>query len=228
MRPAIVLTTGPQDTEERRAARARYTAALEHAGASVIAVGPGETPPATFDGLCLSGGGDVDPAAYGEKADPATMVDPGRDTLEFPIARRARELDAPILGICRGFQVLNVAFGGTLVQDVHGHRVDGPLVEHAIRPVPGSRLAAACGVAPFGVNSRHHQAVTLARLAPGLAATARVGDLIEAFESTADRFVVGVQWHPERVGLDGELDPMPARALFAAFVAASRSPAPAR
>ncbi len=228
MKPRIALTIGPQDTQRQQLARQRYVDALERAGAEVVIVPPGARLD-RYDAVCLSGGGDVDPAAYGEPRDPATAdVVPERDRTEIELARTAVARDVPVLAICRGFQVLNVALGGSLLQDVAGHRVDAPIVEHVVAAAPGSLLASAVGSAPFRVNSRHHQGVTTERLAPGLVATAQLGGLVEAFESTSRRFVVGVQWHPERVGIDAELDSAPARALFDAFVAtASRQPAPA-
>ena len=164
----------------------------------------GDRWPDSVDGLLLAGGGDVDPVRYGEDNHGSTNIDVGRDALEFDAFERATELGLPVLGICRGFQVLNVALGGKLVQDVPGHETpvgaDHVVNEHRdVRPRPGSRLAAATGGAPLSVNSRHHQAVTVDVLGNGLTATASVGDLVEAFESPADdRWLVGVQWHPER------------------------------
>jgi putative glutamine amidotransferase len=117
-----------------------------------------------------------------------------------------------------------VALGGSLVQHVEGHRptdVEG-VVGHTVAPAAGSRLARATSPAPHTVNSRHHQVVTAERLAPGLVATVHVGGVVEAFESERHRWVVGVQWHPERMA---EVDPAATR-IFAAFVrAAERVPA---
>ena len=141
------------------------------------------------------------------------------------------EGDLPLLAICRGAQVLNVAGGGTLVQDIpsavatkltHAIRQEGNATAHAIGVVPGSRLSRALGpsldpAATCRVNSRHHQAV--ATLAPGLVAAAAAPDgVIEAIESPDRSFCVGVQWHPENFWRTGEFD-----GLFASFVAAARA-----
>jgi len=219
VKPRVVLTLSRQDTPERRAASGRYARALEAAGARVVAVLPGEIPPAEFDALCLSGGGDVQPRRYHEENVRSENIDADRDELEFHLVERALAADLPVLGICRGCQVLNVALGGSLEQHRTGHGADDHAT-HLVRAVRGSLLAEACGDGPLRVNSRHHQAVTDARLAPALRAVARVGDLIEAVESTTHRWVLGVQWHPERTG---EVDAR-TRQVFSAFVrAASRS-----
>jgi putative glutamine amidotransferase len=225
-RPRIALALSAPNTELRRRARARYISALDKAGAEIVPLSVGDEVPADFDALCLSGGEDVDPARYGEPDRGCEIVSPERDALEFELVQRARARDLPILGVCRGFQVLNVAFGGSLLQHLEGHRpypADGDgVVQHRVVPAMGSRLAAVTTDAPHLVNSRHHQAVTRERLAPDLVATVMVGDIVEAFESRTYRWVVGVQWHPERVA---ELDP-PAARIFEAFVReAERVPA---
>lgn len=220
MKPRIALTT-PVSTSESET-YARYRLALERAGASVVEVRPGDALPDDIDGLCLSGGPDVDPSRYGEADDGVERehVSPERDELELALTRQALDGDVPVLAICRGFQVLNVAMQGTLVQDVAGHRSTDH-VTHRVTAAPGSKLAHACGAAPMTVNSRHHQAVTPERLAPGLIPTTSVGELIESFESTDHRWVVGVQWHPERVRADDEPVDENAARIFAAFVAAA-------
>lgn len=226
MRPRIVLTTSRAEGPAADATRARYVTALEAGGADVVVVRPDGQAPSSFDGLCLSGGEDVDPARYGAENVACERIDGDRDELEDELLRRALAADAPILGICRGFQVLNVAFDGGLVQHRDGHRPGSAdeVVPHVVTPLPGSLLASVSGGAPFTVNSRHHQVVTARELAPALRATASVDDVIEAFESPSHRFVLGVQWHPERTA---EVAPE-ARRVFAAFVAAAaRAPAPA-
>lgn len=219
MRPPVVLSVARDNGDVgRHAARLRYIAALEASGADVRVVAPGDPVPDTIAALCLAGGEDVEAWRYGELDTGVEATDPDRDALELELVRRAAAQDVPILGICRGFQVLNVALGGTLVQHVEGHRPVGTeVVTHTVTALPGSRLAALYGDAPFTVNSRHHQAVTAERLAPGLSATAYVAALVEAFESPSHRFLVGVQWHPERVkdGIDH-----PER-IFASFVEAT-------
>jgi putative glutamine amidotransferase len=216
MRPRIALTLSrPSAVQE--ASHRRYREALEGAGADVTVVQPGDEIPRDVDGVCLSGGGDIESARYGAADTACADVDPDRDALEIEIARDAIARDLPVLGICRGFQVLNVLQGGSLIQDVGGHRPEERegLVEHRDVVVrEGSRLAKATGGAPLVVNSRHHQAVTKDTLGHDLVPTAIVDDLIEAFEMPSRRWVVGVQWHPERTA---EVSPE-ARRIFAAFV----------
>src|SRR5438270_5508414 len=150
--PRIVLTVGAAPTDRLKRSRSFYVEALQNAGADVLIVEPGEDAPAEFDGLCLSGGGDVAPARYGE-SDPDELchdVDVARDRTEFDALRAALDRDVPVLGICRGFQVLNVARGGSLVLDLEGHRPGDPdgVVAHEVTAAAGSLLADACGTEP--------------------------------------------------------------------------------
>jgi len=185
-------------------------------------------------GLLLAGGGDVRPEIYGDIPH-ATYhaAEPGRDEYEIELIRRAFEADLPVFAICRGLQVLNVARGGTLVQDIPTE-VPGA-VEHAFAVPPnqpftlahevwmeeGSLLARLAGEAESDsesrqVNSRHHQAAK--QLGEGLVASATAPDgVIEAVEDPTRRFCVGVQWHPENFYRTGEF-----RSLFEAFVKACR------
>ena len=223
----VVATFCGHDRQTCLRARAQYVAALQGAGLDVIALDPHDAVPDDFDGLCLTGGGDIDPARYGEAAAPQTdEVDPARDELELRLLRAALDRDLPVLGICRGFQVINVANGGKLVQHVEGHsRSQGALRSHEAVPAAGSLLAGATSDRAHVVNSSHHQAVTDAVLAPGLVPTVRIDGLIEAFEDPAHRWVVAVQWHPER---NAEVS-AEAKRIFRAFAdAASRQPARAR
>jgi putative glutamine amidotransferase len=216
VRPRIALTLASPNAFHG-ASHQRYRDALERAGADLVVLHPGDAVPDDLDGLCLSGGGDIESARYGEANVACADVDTDRDALEIAIAKTAIERDLPVLGICRGFQILNVVREGSLVQDVPGHRPEERegLVEHRdVRVRPGSRLAQATGGAPLTVNSRHHQAVTKDTLGRGLVATVVVDDLIEAFELADRRWVVGVQWHPERTT---EVSPE-ARRIFDAFV----------
>jgi len=216
VRPRIALTLA-RPSAFHGAAHQRYRDALESAGADLVVMHPGDTVPTDIDGLCLSGGGDIESARYGETDVACADVDTDRDALEIEVARSAIERDLPVLGICRGFQILNVVRDGSLVQDVPGHRPEERegLVEHRDVTVrAGSRLARAMGGAPITVNSRHHQAVTAQTLGRGLIATVVVDDLVEAFELADRRWVVGVQWHPERTS---EVSPE-ARQIFDAFV----------
>ncbi len=221
-RARIALTFGKSTAARALASRANYVAALERARADVIVVEPGERIPADIDGLCLAGGPDIAPARYGE-SDPTHLAkepDLERDDLEFDAIDAALRRDIPVLGICRGFQLINVALGGRLVLNVDDHEpedLDSVRLHHDVAIDPSSKLAAASGRTPLAVNSRHHQAVTSKELAPSLHATATVGDLIEAFESDEHRWVVGVQWHPERIGKDRGMSPE-VEGVFDAFV----------
>ncbi len=164
-----------------------------------------------LDGLLLSGGGDVLPGLYGREPHPATAeIDPLRDRFEFALCRRALDRGAPVLGICRGIQVMNAALGGTLIQDIPTER-DGDLSHyirtpsdapaHTVTCAPGSTIGGLLGTKALPVNSRHHQAVDL--VADGLYATAVAPDgIIEAIESTDGRAFLGVQFHPENLVRD--------------------------
>lgn len=176
---------------------------------------------AQLDGLLLSGGGDVHPKHYGERIDGTEKrnIHAGRDTLELGLARAALAADLPILGVCRGFQVLNVALGGGLLQHVDGHRSPKYAVAyHDVTVAPDTLLARTLGLdGPFTVNTYHHQAVTPDRLAPGLRASAATADgpaLLEGIEAPDRRWTLAVQWHPERFY---ELDERHRR-LFSKFV----------
>jgi putative glutamine amidotransferase len=181
------------------------------------------------DGLLLTGGDDVDPVFFGEPAH-ATYepAEPGRDAFELALVRLALAADLPVLAICRGLQVLNVAVGGTLIQDIPSE--PGGFAAHSLGPstrlahdvavVEGSRLAILLEPRASGgrcaVNSRHHQAIRA--LGTGLVATATAPDgIVEGVESNGHKFCVGVQWHPESFHRTGEFEE-----LFRGFVDACR------
>jgi putative glutamine amidotransferase len=189
-----------------------YTEAVQRAGAMALLLPPdddaAESPDQMLDlldGLILAGGSDVDPASYGARPHEQTGITwPERDRFELGLAHRAIERDVPLLGICRGMQLLSVACGGTLEQhlpDVTGderHRaVPGAFSEHPVRLDPGSLAARSVGAEETTVRSHHHQAV--AELGEGLVASGRSvpDDLVEAIELPERRHVLGVLWHPE-------------------------------
>jgi gamma-glutamyl-gamma-aminobutyrate hydrolase PuuD len=183
------------------------------------------------EALMLTGGGDVNPALYGEEPHETFQAsEPGRDEYEAALVRAAVDAALPIFAICRGMQLLNVAFGGTLVQDiptmVNGaavHAVPEPrfAIAHEVWVAKGSRLATLMAEKLDGdicqVNSRHHQAVK--NVAPGWEVTGTAPDgVIEAIEQPGDIFRLAVQWHPENFWRTGEFRP-----LFEAFIDAARA-----
>lgn len=246
MRPRIGITAWhrpDKDGLERwEAVRSTYTAAVLAAGGLplILPIASAESPLlaaylAAVDGLLFSGGEDVDPAHYGERLDPRCgAIDPERDAFELALARAALTRGVPTLGICRGLQLLNVAAGGSLYQDLacRPGTLDGHDAPHAERrrlahPVvirPGSRLHAVLGLTESPVTSTHHQAVK--GLAPGFTAGAECPEdgLVEAVEDPSRPFLLAVQWHPERMA--GE---HPAHlALFRWLVEAARGAAEGR
>jgi putative glutamine amidotransferase len=209
-----------------------YLESVTRAGGAPIVLEPTDDPATALDGidgLVLTGGPDVDPARYGEAPHPATEIDAPRDRFELPLAQSALDRDLPLLAICRGVQILNVAAGGTLIQDIPSavparltHDIAAPkdASAHDVRVAAGTQLAETLGATVRAdglctVNSRHHQAI--ARVAPSFVVTAAAEDgVIEAIERPDARFCIGVQWHPENFWRTGEFAP-----LFAAFIRAA-------
>ena len=189
-----------------------YATAVQRAGGTAVLLPPDAAAEAEpdrmldlLDALILSGGSDVDPASYGAEPHPETRGTwPERDSFELALARGAIERDMPLLGICRGMQILNVARGGTLNQHVPelvGHErhreVPGTFGDHEVMLEPGSLAAAAAGGERVGVKSHHHQGVD--EVGEGLLVSGHAIDdeLVEAIELPERRFALGVIWHPE-------------------------------
>ena len=236
-RPRIGITgvTREWDSAPRTGVNAPYVRAVLAAGGLPVLLLPELSPEQSTelfddcDGLLLTGGEDIEPSRYQATPHPRLgAVDPRRDANELALVIEALARDLPILGICRGIQLVNVAFGGTLVQDLPAER-PGPtdhdppharnVRSHAIEVAEGTRLADIVGMAVFDANSLHHQAVD--RLGDGLVASARAPDgVIEAVESAdSDEWLVAVQWHPEELALEPRAADLK---LFAALIAAAR------
>jgi len=240
-----------QTREEIINANSRYAQMIEEAGGrveAIIAPQPADdraaaTLAARLDGLLLSGGGDIHPRYYYQPGTPeydAALAgwfyqDEPRDEVEMRLLRHYLPTGKPILAICRGFQVLNVALGGRLVADLaaHEHNIqpEGVSGFHEVTVSPISRLGRTLGCgASLRVNSRHHQGITLPLLAPGLRPAARsdLGELngepvLEGYEAADERWLMAVQWHPERLSDFDEQSQAISRALFRAFVDAARA-----
>ncbi|MFJ3138478.1 gamma-glutamyl-gamma-aminobutyrate hydrolase family protein [Streptomyces sp. NPDC086843] len=181
---------------------AGYPRLVQRAGGLAVMLPPdapehAEAAVARLDGLVVAGGPDVEPVRYGAEPDPRTGPPArARDAWELALIRAALDRRVPLLGICRGMQLLNVALGGTLVQHIDGHaEVPGTFGRHPVKPVPGTRYADAVPE-ETSVPTYHHQAVD--RLGTGLIPSAYAEDgTVEAVERPDGHWVVGVQWHPE-------------------------------
>ncbi|MEX2247753.1 MAG: gamma-glutamyl-gamma-aminobutyrate hydrolase family protein [Dehalococcoidia bacterium] len=213
----------------------RYWARVREAGGEVVdldeaAAGRAAELAPSLDALILTGGADVDPARYGAERHPKVkQTYPERDAMELAFLDDALRRDIPVLAICRGHQVLNVGFGGSLLQHIDSgeHRADYrtegyPSRWHDVRIDDGCRLRDVIGAGRFESNSRHHQAVLPEGLGSGLRAVAWAPDgdreFVEGMESERHRWVVGVQWHPERLEEHHPAFAPLMRPLFEAFV----------
>ncbi|MDF2723046.1 MAG: peptidase c26 [Paenibacillus sp.] len=228
MKPIIAITANYED--DGAMLKHSYAERILQAGGVPVVVpfGYGEEEVSALcritDGLMLTGGPDIDPGHYGEE--PLTglgRVTPERDRLELLLIREYRAANKPIFAICRGEQVLNVAFGGTLYQDIysqcrtlqHSQKAPRSHLSHRVKVEADSRIGRIAGVGEFKVNSFHHQAIKQA--APGMRITAKSEDgIVEAIEHETERFVVGVQWHPEETAGSDDISGK----LFEAFVEA--------
>jgi putative glutamine amidotransferase len=232
----VALTTSVEDRTEPFARPSvflytSYIHALEQIGMAPVLITPAHSPGAiaalmdACNGIVLSGGEDIDPARYGEDPSPALgTVTPARDGMEFRALHCAIERQLPVLGICRGHQLLNVYYGGSLFQDI-GTEVPGDLVHEQSQPWDqrshratvdcDSMLCRIVGTERLFINSFHHQAIK--RLGAGLRIVARAEDgLVEAVEHESYPWMLGVQWHPERNEATAS-DTDPDRRIFIAF-----------
>lgn len=210
-----------------------YLAALERAGAEALVVRPGSEARVpdllrSVSGWLFTGGDDIAPELYGQEPHPTLRTgDRDRDRLDLLLARAALAEGVPFLAICLGVQVVNVAAGGTLVQDIPS-LVPGAVphakgARHTVAVEPGTRLASILGAGEAEVNSFHHQGV--GRVGGGFRVAARAPDgVVEALEREGPSFQVGVQWHPERPGCSAAASD----GLFGAFVAAAAGRIPLR
>ena len=237
MRIALTLDRETDPSEENDYLRALVTAgALRESIQVVTPLHPSWRP---FDALVLGGGADIDPARYGRPihVDGGVEVDAERDAIDFALWEVARGAGAPVLGICRGLQVINVALGGTLVQDIPTQRPSAVVHDrnktertrrdHPVVIAPGTRLAriAGPGTAEIPVNSRHHQAID--RVAAGLAVAGVAPDgVAEAVEAPGPPWLVAVQWHPENLAGDAFSDRLFAEFVRVAAEGARRPPLP--
>lgn len=242
MRPLIATTTTSYDHPDYRTPQVMlgipYIAALQSAGATPLLVTPAHDAAAISqllelaDAFMLTGGEDVDPALYGQEPHPRlASVNRARDEMEMAALRVALDLGIPVLAICRGVQLLNVAMGGTLFQDLPSQRAEGIIHEqsaplnarwHSARVAEGSQLAEIFGATDLSINSFHHQGIN--RIAPGLRPVAWAEDgLIEGVEGIDHPWLIGVQWHPERSEAETPGDRRhPDARLFWAFLDAAK------
>lgn len=228
--PVIGITTFGQNEYGNYCSHHAYVEAVRFAGGLPVLLPPGEPDPAAIlnvvDGLIFTGGGDIDPATYNGDLHPTiARVDPQRDAFELTLARLVLNTDIPVLGICRGLEVLVVTSGGTLVShipDEYGEVVEHTkdrihTSEHRVQIMPESRLATMIGTTEATIVSWHHQAAST--VPPGWRVTAYAADgLIEALEHEHHPWAIAVQWHPE-LSLN---DPLQQR-LFQALVKAAWS-----
>lgn len=231
LEPVIAIT--PNVEEDHINLKHKYSDSVAHAGGIPLVVPhklgreSAQRICKLADGLLLTGGADVDPSCFGEQPIPGLgRVTPSRDALELLLIEAFMAAGKPVFAICRGIQILNVALGGSLYQDIatqcrplqHSQLAPRSHLSHIVNVTGGSLLHRIAGAVSFKTNSFHHQAVKLP--APGMRITATSEDgIIEAIEHETHPFVLGVQWHPEDTAASDDVS----RLLFEAFVGACRS-----
>ena len=233
MKPIIGITTS-HEGERKLQLNTNYAAAVIRAGGIPLLLPMGieedfEQVTDMLDGLLLTGGGDIDPILFNEEPHQKLgEVSPTRDAFEIGIAKAVLAADKPILGICKGLQIINVALGGTLIQDIYSQCETPPLLHsqkaprkhptHFVQVEKDSILSSISESAQISVNSFHHQAVGEVAGQANLSAWAADG-VVEAIELPDARFVLGVQWHPE---IMTRKEDEASRRLFSAFAKAAR------
>lgn len=233
MRPRIGVTCGSGGEDGSFTLRPQYVEAVARAGGLPLLLPATEDVPAeavleAVDGVLLTGGGDVDPDWYGEEPRVVNgQINPVRDRFEIALCRAALRAGRPVLGICRGAQVLNVAAGGSLYQDLaremgtslqHAQKAPGWYGTHKVTVQEGTLLWRLVGATTLRVNSFHHQGVR--EIAPGFTACAHAADgVVEAIEGAGPAWALGIQWHPERSYKVNS----PEFGLFKGFVEACRA-----
>lgn len=224
--PLIGITPDYSYEKRRFQISEDYIRAIRDAGGIPVMLTPGEEFPEFIDGLLFSGGGDINPLLFGEEPIWENgEISPLRDHYELALCKEALERDIPILGICRGMQIMNIAAGGGIYQDIaaqagtslkHSQQAPRACGTHSILPSEGSLLAQLWRAEKIIVNSVHHQAVSF--LGKGMTVAAQSPDgLTEAIEAAEKPFVLGVQWHPEAMH-----EPEQA-SLFTAFLQAAQN-----
>ncbi len=204
MKPIIGITMNDTDDHSSLSIKTAYIDSVEKLGAIPLILGELKSEDdvrrvaSLCDGILFSGGGDVLPSYFGEDVDERHgRFEPLRDEFEFKLFDVATELNLPIMGICRGMQLINVALGGSLHQHIDGHR-DG--ITHDVTLIGDGILRDAVGSDTYLANSFHHEAVKA--VGRGLRVTAKASDgTIEAYESDGERFILGTQWHPEKMAV---------------------------
>ncbi len=227
MQPIIGITPDYDPTVHRYKIHEDYISAISSAGGCPILLFPHNEIPSFLDGIVFSGGGDIDPLLFGEEPlFQSGEISPVRDAFELSLCKQAMARDIPLLGICRGMQIINIALGGTIFQDIsvqtnsklkHSQQAPRDYATHSIFIEENSLLSALWEKETASVNSFHHQAVAF--LGENLQASAKSRDgLTEALEHKEKPFVLGVQWHPEAMMHTTEQ-----KKLFAAFLKAAEA-----